>query len=101
MVIPVHLWYEIIFLTQHLIGPKRSHASVAKAVKCDVTTVKYWLKRWKQSKDLSDSIRSGRPWVEPIGSKNFGPESRLGPQQTIFLDLDLDPMHKDRQIRIC
>ena len=23
--------------------------------------MKYWLKRWKQSKDLSDSIRSGRP----------------------------------------
>ena len=35
--------------------------AVAKAVKCDVTTVKYWLKQWKQSKDLSDSIRSDRP----------------------------------------
>ena len=40
--------------------PKLSHATVAKAVKCDVRRVKYWLRRWKQSRDLSDSIRSGR-----------------------------------------
>ena len=32
--------------------PKLSHAAVAKAVKCDVPTMKYWLKRWRQSKDL-------------------------------------------------
>jgi len=43
------------------LGPKLSHAAVAKAVHCGVTTVKYWLKRWKQSKDLTDSNRSGRP----------------------------------------
>ena len=60
MVLPVHRRYEIIFLSLHSIGPKYSHAAVAKVVKCDITTVKYWLKRWKQSKDLSDSIRSGR-----------------------------------------
>ena len=40
--------------------PKFSHATAAKAVKYDVTTVEYWLKQWKQSKDLSNSIRSGR-----------------------------------------
>ena len=39
---------------------KFSHAAAAKAVKYDVTTVEYWLKHWKQSKDLSNSIRSGR-----------------------------------------
>ena len=42
-------------------GSKLNHGAVAKAVQCDVTTVKYSIKRWKQSKDLSDSIRSGRP----------------------------------------
>ena len=41
-------------------GPKLSHVPVAKSVKYDVTTVKYWLKRWKQSKNRSDCIRSGR-----------------------------------------
>ena len=60
MILSVYRWYEIIFLSQHSMGPKLSHTAVAKAVKCDVTTVKYWLKRWKQSKDLSDSIRSVR-----------------------------------------
>ena len=44
MVLPVHRRDEIIFLSQHSIGSKRSHAAVAKVVKCDVTTVKYWLK---------------------------------------------------------
>ena len=51
MVLPVHRRYEIIFLSQHSMGPKFSHAAVAKAVKRDVTTVKYWFKRWKLSKD--------------------------------------------------
>ena len=62
MVLTVHRRYEVIFLSQRSMGPKLSHAAVAKAVKCDVTTVKYWLERWKQSKGLSDSIRSGRSW---------------------------------------
>ena len=48
------------FLSQHSMDPTLSHVAVAKSVKCDVTTVKYWLKRWKQSKDRTDSIRSGR-----------------------------------------
>ena len=42
-------------------GPKLSHGAVAKAVKCDVKIVKYWLKLCKHSKELSDSIRSGGP----------------------------------------
>ena len=52
MVLPMHRQYEIIFLSQHSMSPKLSHEAVAKAVKCDVTMVKYWLKQWKQSKDL-------------------------------------------------
>ena len=51
---------RLFFLSQHSMGPKLSHVAIAKAVKCDVTTAKYWLKQWKQSKDVSDSIRSGR-----------------------------------------
>ena len=63
MVLPVHRRYEIIFyLNIQWIYPKLSHADVAKAVKCDVTTMKYWLRLWKQANDLNDSIRSGRPW---------------------------------------
>ena len=61
MALQVYQWYEIIFLSQHPLGPKVSHTAVAKAVHCDVKTVKRWLKRWKQSKDLTDAPRSGRP----------------------------------------
>ena len=61
MILPVYQRYEIIFLSQHSMDPKLRYVAVAKAVECDVTAVKYWLKQWKQSKDLSDSIRFGRP----------------------------------------
>ena len=37
MVLPVHRRYEIIFSCQHSVNPKPSHATVAKADKCDVT----------------------------------------------------------------
>jgi hypothetical protein len=55
MALPLHQRYEIVFLSQHSLGPKLSYAAV--------TIVKYWLKRWKQSKDLTDSNRTGRPRV--------------------------------------
>lgn len=61
MALPIHQRYEIIFLSQHSMGPKLSHTNVAKTVKCSLSTVKYWLKRWKQSKVLNDLPRSGRP----------------------------------------
>ena len=59
--LPIHKRYEIIFLSNHPKGPQLNHAYVAKAVQCSIYTVKYWLDRWKQSKDLTDSNRSGRP----------------------------------------
>jgi len=61
MTLSVYQRYEIVFLSHHSLSPKLSHTAVAKAVHCGVTTVKYWLKRWKQSKDLSVSNRSYRP----------------------------------------
>ena len=58
MSLPIRKRYEITFLSDH---PKGNHADVAKAVHCSIYTVKYWLDRWKQSKDLTDSNRPGRP----------------------------------------
>ena len=63
MALQVYQRYEIVFLSQHPLGPKLSHMAVAKAVHCDEKTVKRWLKRWKQSKDLTDAPRSGRSRV--------------------------------------
>ena len=53
--------YGIVFLSQHSMGPQLSEKAVAKSVKCAKNTVPYWLNRWKESKDLSDMKRSGRP----------------------------------------
>ena len=42
-------------------GPKLGVKTVAEAINCAKSTVQYWLNRWKESKDLSDSKRTGRP----------------------------------------
>ena len=47
---PVYRRYEMTSLSQHSMGPKLSHAAVAKALQFDVTTVKYWFKRWKSQR---------------------------------------------------
>ena len=61
MTLPIGERYEIVFLSQHLIGPKLDEKAVTKAVKCAKNTVQYWLNRWKESKDLlSDMKRSER-----------------------------------------
>ena len=61
MALPIHQKYEIIFLSRrHPLGPRLGLKAVAKAVKYDKKTMKYWLDRWKTSKDLTKATRSGR-----------------------------------------
>ncbi|CAF3302065.1 unnamed protein product [Rotaria socialis] len=61
MPLSVHTRYEIVFLSNHPKGPQQSHVDVTKVVHYNISTVRYWLNRWTQSKDLTDSTRSGRP----------------------------------------
>jgi len=61
MTLSVDKRYEIVFLSQHPMGPRLGVKAVAKEVKCAKNTVQYWLKRWKDSKDLTDAKRTGRP----------------------------------------
>ncbi|CAF3372163.1 unnamed protein product [Rotaria socialis] len=61
MTLSVDKRYEIIFLSHHPMGPQLGVKAVAKAIKCAKSTIQYWLNRWKESKDLSDSKRIGRP----------------------------------------
>jgi transposase len=42
------------------LGPQLGATAVSKVVKCDKNTVKYWLARWKETKDLNEFPRSGR-----------------------------------------
>ena len=63
MSLEIHQRYEIVFLSRHEMGPKLGLKAVAKVIKCDKKTVKYWLDMWDVSKDLSDLERSGRPRV--------------------------------------
>ena len=57
-----------------------SNAAVAKAVKCEVSTMKYWLKRWRQSKDLRNSNWSDR--LRGTTSKQNEQIASLTEQQT-------------------
>ena len=61
MTLSVDKRYEIIFLSHHSMGSQLGVKTVAKAIKCAKSTVQYCLNRWKESKDLSDSKRIGRP----------------------------------------
>ncbi|CAF2777617.1 unnamed protein product [Rotaria sp. Silwood2] len=59
--LPLHQRYEIIFLSKHKKGPRLTNRKVARLIHCDEKTVRYWRARWKESKDLSDESKSGRP----------------------------------------
>jgi len=61
--------------------------AVAKAIHCDVKTVKRWLKRWNQSKDMSDTPRSGRPRVTT--AKHHQQIVSLAEQQTFVTSRDI------------
>ncbi|CAF3816941.1 unnamed protein product [Rotaria sp. Silwood1] len=59
--LPLHQRYEIIFLSEHRKGPRLNNRKIAKLIHCDEKTVRYWRARWKETKDLSDESKSGRP----------------------------------------
>jgi len=60
MSIPINKRYEIVFLSIHELGPKMSNNSISKIIECSTKTVRYWLKRFKENKDLNELNRSGR-----------------------------------------
>ena len=61
MSLVLHQRYEIIFLGKHIYGPKFSQTKIAKIIKCHRNTVKLWLDRCEETKDLSDRSRPGPP----------------------------------------
>ena len=61
MTLPIDKRYEIVFLSQHPIGPQLDEKAVLKAVKSAKNTVQYWLNRCKELKDPSGMKRPGRP----------------------------------------
>lgn len=63
MPLPLHKRYEIVFLTTHPKGPKLTMRETAKEVHCNEKTVREWVKRWQESKDLSDKPKPGRKRV--------------------------------------
>ena len=60
MSIPINKRYEIVFLSIHELGPKMSNNSISKIIGCSKKTVRYWLKRYKENKDLNELNRSGK-----------------------------------------
>ncbi|CAF4160979.1 unnamed protein product [Rotaria sordida] len=61
--LPLHQRYEIIFLSEHNKGPRLGNKKVASLIRCDTKTVRYWRARWKETKDLSNETKSGRPRI--------------------------------------
>ncbi len=59
--LPLYQKYEIIFLSKHKKGPRLGSKKVAFLIHCDTKTVRYWWAHWKETKDLSDELKPGRP----------------------------------------
>jgi transposase len=59
--LPLYQRYEMIFLSEHSKGPRLGNKKVASFIRCDAKTVRYWRARWKETKDLSNESKSGRP----------------------------------------
>ena len=55
--------YEIAFLHEHPAGPNWGYAKIASNVRCSKSTAIYWVKKYRENKDLSDEQRSGRPRI--------------------------------------
>jgi transposase len=53
--------WEIVFLATHNRGPKLSPKQISKEVRCGESTVKFWLKRFRETGDVEELPRSGRP----------------------------------------
>ena len=53
--------YEIVFLAKHKLGPQFGINRISKMMHCNRSTVVRWLKRWNETKDLSDRAKVGRP----------------------------------------
>ena len=98
MALPMHQRYEIVFLSQHPLGPKLGHKSVAKVVKCSTLTVQYWLSRWKQSKDRGDSARTGRP--RATTPKQDQQILSLAEQQTFVTSRDITNQLNRKRVKI-
>lgn len=53
MALPLHKRYEIVFLSQHQMGPKLGslgYVQIGKLMNCSKSTVKYWVERYQQDK---------------------------------------------------
>ena len=61
MSLPLHKRYEIVFLANHIYGPRFGPQKIAKIIRCNRKTVAGWLGRWQETKDLSGRPRSGAP----------------------------------------
>jgi len=60
MKISIKTRWEIVFLSKHRKGPRMSKSAIAKEVKCDVKTVRHWLKIYEDTGDIEEKSRLGR-----------------------------------------
>ena len=71
---------------------------MAKVVKCSTSTVQYWLGRWKQSKDLDDSARTGR--ARATTPKQDQQILSLAEQQTFVTSRDITNQLNRKRVKI-
>jgi transposase len=53
--------WEIVFLSTHPLGPKLSQPKIAKYTSTSLSTVQFWLRRYRETGGVSDLPHTGRP----------------------------------------
>ena len=60
MSISIRQRWEFVFLNTHPLGPKLSCTKIATNLKCSSTTVKKWVKRYKETGDVEEETKASR-----------------------------------------
>ena len=53
--------WEIVFLHNHKRGSQLNPTVISREVSCSVLVVKFWLKKYEETKDVEEIEKSGRP----------------------------------------
>ena len=61
MALSIKKKWEIVFLSKHRMGSQLGPTAISREVGCDVSTVKFWLKRYEETGDVEELERTGRP----------------------------------------
>ncbi|CAB4383710.1 unnamed protein product [Rhizophagus irregularis] len=68
--------YEIVFLHEHEAGPKWGYDKIASYIHCSKSAVVYWVKKYRENKDLTDEQKPGTEIQQKLEKQGVNVSSR-------------------------